>query len=126
MFLLSFEDFSNNAYGVLLAFCCAFSWGTELVLSSIVLKDLPTTSVYFSRQAGASFGYVFLLLIYAKNLGSIFAGFLSFSFLYLMFFSCFSMGNIVFFVLLFYLANRHHKSYDAKYFICYMACVDRK
>ncbi|WP_291950301.1 DMT family transporter [Campylobacter sp.] len=67
LFLLFFDGFNSHFLGLTLAFVCALSWGIELVLSSIVLKTLPTTSVYYARQTGASFGYAILILTQKSN-----------------------------------------------------------
>ncbi|MCR6591981.1 EamA-like transporter family [Campylobacter insulaenigrae] len=78
LFFLFFDGFNLHILGLILAFVCALSWGLELVLSSIVLKKLPTTSVYYARQTGSSFGYAILILIQKPNF--IFQDFISLDF----------------------------------------------
>ncbi|WP_257404676.1 DMT family transporter [Campylobacter lari] len=82
LFLLFFNGLSFNFFGIILAIICALSWGTELVLSSIVLKELSTTSVYYARQTGASFGYAVLILTQEPNFA--FDDILSFDFIVLL------------------------------------------
>lgn len=87
LFLLFFEKFHSHLLGLSLAFICALSWGTELILSSLVLKKIPTASVYYARQSGSSFGYIVLILIQKPNF--ILQDFISFNFLFALFFLIF-------------------------------------
>ncbi|EAK9869585.1 hypothetical protein A0Z70_05600 [Campylobacter lari] len=61
-----------------------------MVLSSIVLKELSTTSVYYARQTGASFGYAVLIL--TQELNFAFDDILPFNFIVLLLCAVFFWG----------------------------------
>lgn len=96
--MLFFNGLSFNFFGIILALICALSWGTELVLSSIVLKELSTTSVYYSRQTGASFGYAILIFVQEPNFT--FDDILSFNFIVLLLCAVSFWGYLIFYIIL--------------------------
>ncbi|SUC09735.1 carboxylate/amino acid/amine transporter [Pasteurella canis] len=58
-------DISNSQFsvlGIVLAITCAISWGGEIVISSYVMQSIKSSSAYFLRQLGSSFGYIILVL----------------------------------------------------------------
>ncbi len=70
-FLLSLDihDGTFSLIGLSLALICALSWGSEIVLSSYVMKIMGNLTAskyaYFLRQVGAASGY-FILLVFLK------------------------------------------------------------
>lgn len=102
LFFLYFDQFNLNFIGFILAFLCALSWGVELILSSVALKSLPTISVYYARQTGASFGYAILIL--TQNLIFVSLESISFDFFILLFFLIFAW-SISYFLYYFAIAN---------------------
>ncbi len=64
--LLSLDVQSSqfSLFGIGLAIICALSWGGEIVLSSYVMNQLPSSIAYFFRQVGSSLGYLILLLFF--------------------------------------------------------------
>lgn len=66
MLSLDIQSAQFSLLGIALALICALSWGSEIVLSSFVMKSMTATNsakfTYFFRQLGAALGYLVLLL----------------------------------------------------------------
>lgn len=54
-----------SGLGILLAFIAAICWGSEIVLSSYVMKYINSSETYLLRQTGSALGYV-LIIVYLK------------------------------------------------------------
>lgn len=55
-----------SGLGILLAFTAAICWGSEIVLSSYIMKYINSSETYLLRQIGSSIGY--LLIIFYLNI----------------------------------------------------------
>ena len=79
MLSLDIQNAQFSLLGISLALICALSWGSEIVLSSYVMKLSATTNAakftYFFRQFGAALGYFFLLLCIQADIQNIFTYF---------------------------------------------------
>lgn len=66
MLSLNIQSAQFSLIGIALALICALSWGSEIVLSSYVMKTMTNAYAakytYFFRQVGAALGYLGLLL----------------------------------------------------------------
>ncbi|NBI40552.1 EamA family transporter [[Haemophilus] felis] len=64
-FLLGFSsEYSKNyIIGISLAVMCAFSWGSEIVISSYIMRKTPPSLAYLYRQLGSVLGYSLLLIL---------------------------------------------------------------
>lgn len=79
MLSLDIQNAQFSLLGISLALICALSWGSEIVLSSYVMKLSTATNTakftYFFRQLGAALGYFFLLLCIQGNIQNLFTYF---------------------------------------------------
>lgn len=83
---VDFEQFPpkiESYIGPLLAIICAISWGTEIILSSYVMKKNDAHLVYIFRQLGSTLGYISLLFLFNSELSRILINFKDLNFLYL-------------------------------------------